>query len=1216
MSSLYDIECQFQNNVMKGIILSTILFISFLWPLLLMAGEKEDPCHFSTEGTDFWFGMMQNRSVHPEHYLEITVTSRFGADFSLKFGPNEIPIGISYSVGANSSQSVRIPYDLLESMGSETVENKGIHLVSTNPVNVYALNFRTQSSDVAVIYPTESLGKEYFAMCYYPRYTSGNESNSEFLIVASEDNTIVKITPVRNTDQGKPANVQFSIQLNKGQSYQVQAGNTDGTGYEDLTGSYVTADKPIAFFSGAKAVPIPNSGYTNFSYDHLFEQIPPTSTWGKEFYVVPLKLRSKDTYRVLAAENNTTVKIEGPGIVRTLARGEFFEFELTVNQACRIISNRKILLAQYCRSQRADESNGVGDPFMIILSPVVQKISDVTFEAYESDKIKSIFYVNIITLTSEVGNMLLDEGNINSYFRTFPDGIYSYAQVPTTSGPHRLRTTAEKGGFLAFVYGFGSTGSTESYGYGVGFNLDIQLDLGFSYVSNDTLVLCQGTDVKLEAGAYFNHYNWNTGDTTAFIMATKQGWYHITAFTDRGCRKSDSLFIKINDPKMHLGNDTSSCGPGKINLKANNGFESYQWQDGSTKQTFAVVNTGDYIVTGINEFGCQAADTVHVDVFQVPEVNIVDTLICGIFTAELKVNVTNADSVLWNYSGAAEWTCISPDMKFLNIKSDGVTLQVNKTGLYTVNYVLTTRDGCKVSDSFQVGFYETPVSTFDVISPESTDKCSSYERIVKYTGSSGSTAKFTWDFGGLMVLETISPNTFKISIGANKPNRTITLVVEEHGCTSLLTSKNIGVKPTFSFEADKIHGCDAMCVQFNSEVTIMDKVTYQWTFGDGATSDLQNPLHCYTDTGKYDVSLMVTNVIDGCRNGSVEPEMIKIYKTPVAKLSADPDFCYGDTVSFEYLNKKEYSNCEWFTKGNELISNQNTSATYLLKNEISQVGFIVEENGCKCDTFKVEVRRKPNFDFEAVEPEICLPIPASLRAIPKDPNLQFYWSVDSLSQVTGDSLVHLFSGPGSYSVTLKAISYLTGCSDSITKADYIQVYPLPLPAFSQNYPVATLEHPDISFSNQTEGAVSYLWTFGDRETSIEKDPLHHYSEIGEYDVILYATTDFGCVDTTSSRVKIIPFSFYTPNAFRPDSDIPENRFFLPIQEGIDPEKYQFQVFSRVGSTVFETRNPETGWDGKMPNGTSAGPGVFVWVVKYSDIQGYDHLQKGTVMLVR
>jgi PKD repeat protein len=1206
---------------MRGKFVSYILFIICLLPNISMG--QTDPCHKTTEGTDFWFAFMESRNYHVNtHNVEVTLTSPFTCQYKLTIGKSNTIIQ-SGTVFPDTPVRYTLDWKLVEATGSETIQERAIHLTSDNPMNVYALNYDKNSADVALIFPTDALGNEYYAACYTPHVkedAQGNYSdgrNSEFLVVATEDNTTVTIVPTKVTDKLQPANVPFTVILSKGEVYQVQSMNHNNLANQgDLTGSYAGSNKPVAFFSGSLSTTV-GTGTNDCCWDHLYEQIPPVQAWGSRFMAVPLKSRQKDTYRVLAAYDNTVVLVgNNPGFA--LKKGEYKEFSLDYNDPRIIESSKPILLVQYSNSQSVDASytGNNGDPFMIIVSPLIQTKQNVTFVAYNSTQITNRYFVNVIAKDDAVSFITLDQKPV--LFTSLPNSGYSYAQVSITQGNHKLETSLPDKGFIAYVYGFGGV---ESYGYGVGFNLDIQLDLGSNFGLKDTLVICQGTEAKLEAGAYFDTYLWNTGETKPFIIVSKEGMYKITASTILGCEKSDNLYIKVSDPKIDLGVDKSSCDPGKIVLDAGKDFKTYLWQDGSTSQKFTVLKTGDYSVTGTNEFDCQTTDVVHVDVFQVPEVKIVgEVLHCGVFTADftadLKVDVANADAALWNYPGAAIWTSSPTGLELKDKRPNGVKLNALNPGYYTVNYTLTTKDSCAVSDTFHVGFYKTPESTFEVTSPLSTDKCSSYERIVKYTGKSGPTAKFNWDFGGLMVLDTIAPNHFKVSIGANNPLRTITLFVEEHGCTSPLTSRSIGVIPTFSFGADKVHGCDALCVQFNSEVTIMDKVSYRWTFGDGAVSDFQNPLHCYTDTGKYDVSLMVTNVIDGCRNGSIEPEMIKIYKTPVAKLSADAEFCYGDTAKFEYLNKKDVSNCEWFTKGNELISKENTAATYLLKNEISTVGFIVEENGCKCDTFKVEVKRKPNFDFEALEPEICLPFQAKLKAIPKDPNLDFSWSLDSLSEMKGDSLNHLFHRSGYYTVKLEAFSALTGCSDVLIKSDFIHVYPLPLPAFSQNYKVATLEHPDISFSNQTEGAVSYLWDFGDGTTSEEKNPLHKYTEIGEYQVVMQAATDFGCTDTITSRVKIIPFSFFTPNAFRPDSELPENRIFQPIKEGIDPENYQFQIFNRVGSTVFETKNPGIGWDGKMPNGTSAEPGVFVWIVKYSDIQGYGHLQKGTVMLVR
>jgi hypothetical protein len=57
--------------------------ILILLPLFLCG---KDPCHYSTEGKDFWFGLMQNRNEGAEHYIEITVSSRKGAEITLSYG--------------------------------------------------------------------------------------------------------------------------------------------------------------------------------------------------------------------------------------------------------------------------------------------------------------------------------------------------------------------------------------------------------------------------------------------------------------------------------------------------------------------------------------------------------------------------------------------------------------------------------------------------------------------------------------------------------------------------------------------------------------------------------------------------------------------------------------------------------------------------------------------------------------------------------------------------------------------------------------------------------------------------------------------------------------------------------------------------------------------------------------------------------------------------
>jgi hypothetical protein len=761
---------------MQKRIASSFVALIMLCAINGFAQSTVDMCHYSTEGSEFWFGFMQNRTSGATHYMQITVTSQLGANIKLTYGPSETSIG-NYTIAPNIPQTIPIDYALLEPSSSESIENKAIHLVSDNPVNVYAFNYRTQSSDVAVIYPVKAIGSEYFAMCYSPKSTN-NETKSEFLVVATADNTAVKIVPSVDTE-GNKANSTITVSLNKGQVYQVRSIN-------DLTGSDVSANQPVCFFSGTMSSYIPN---TAASADHLYEQIPQTNTWGREFYAVPLQLRGKDTYRVLAAEDGTVVTIGATNTKKTLAKGKYYEFELSSSQACKISSTKKILVAQYCRSQTVDGGFGVGDPFMTILSPITQKINNVTFTAYESSLIQNIFYVNVVTLTSEISSMTLDGNPISGQFAPFSGTKYSYAQVAVSKGNHQLNSTSKKGGFLAFVYGFGDSGNTESYGYGVGFSLNLQLDIGEESES-DTLLICEGATTELDAGSYFNKYNWNTGDTISAITVSKQGWYKITAKTNLGCIEKDSIYLKTDKPQIYLGKDTTVCLPGEMTIKAKDGFKGYLWQDNSINQTFTVIKSGDYSVTVTNENGCTNSDIIHVDV----------------------------------------------------------------------------------------------------------------------------------------------------------------------------------IMPVLDFKPD--------------------------------------------------------------------------------------------------------------------------------------------------------------------------------------------------------------------------------------------------------YPVATIDHPVIAFQNHTEGAVDFKWNFGDGSISTETSPQHRYADLGLYHVVLRATSAFGCTDTLGMNVKIVPSSFLIPNAFRPESDISVNRVFQPTIVGVDTQKYNFQIFNRLGAQIFETSTYETGWGGNLPGGQPTDQGVYVWIVEYVDIQGYRHVQKGNVMLVR
>jgi hypothetical protein len=104
--------------------------------------------------------------------------------------------------------------------------------------------------------------------------------------VATENNTQVKIDPSADTYGGIPAHQSIAFVLNAGEVYQVKSKDlllTSGT--NDLTGSHITSNHPVAVFAGTYVSGIPNPNYNS---NHLYEEMPPVQRWGKKFLISPL----------------------------------------------------------------------------------------------------------------------------------------------------------------------------------------------------------------------------------------------------------------------------------------------------------------------------------------------------------------------------------------------------------------------------------------------------------------------------------------------------------------------------------------------------------------------------------------------------------------------------------------------------------------------------------------------------------------------------------------------------------------------------------------------------------------------------------------------------------------------------------------------------------------------------------------------------------------
>lgn len=222
-----------------------------------------------------------------------------------------------------------------------------------------------------------------------------------------------------------------------------------------------------------------------------------------------------------------------------------------------------------------------------------------------------------------------------------------------------------------------------------------------------------------------------------------------------------------------------------------------------------------------------------------------------------------------------------------------------------------------------------------------------------------------------------------------------------------------------------------------------------------------------------------------------------------------------------------------------------------------------------------------------------------------DPNLsaELYWkfgngvSYQNLSTVTFEE-----DHPGSYYAQLIVVSP-EGCRDTVRINDYFTVYENPIARFAWTPYKPKVTLPDVYFYNQSYLGDYYQWTFEDGEpaTSSEENPKVTFpnDNPGEYLVTLTVTTEEGCRDSVANLVEVVPdILFFAPNTFTPDGDN-FNEVWKIFIDGINVYDFDLFIFNRWGEIVWESHNPEAGWDGTY-GGKPAPEGSYIWKIRVAD----------------
>ncbi len=542
--------------------------LSVLLPLAMLAlwspGQSRAQGHgVSSLGTDFWMGFMPDYTIPVQHvYVFICSGTANTVIIDVLGGGNGGPIqSLRRTLVAGEAQTIELDVAKVETRRTETPDYRAVHVTSTNPLAVYGFSNLTATSDGYLALPTPALGKEYYTANYYDDwyYSPSEPLAGEFLIVAPYDNTTVKLTTTSDTRSdatglniSHTAYQPWSVTLMKGQTYLVQAPGRDKG--NDITGSHLVSDKPIALLSGHQRCSIPNDVVDDpgNSKDLLIEMIPSLDKWGTQYFDAPMIGRTLcgDYIRLIGGHDGTEVSVDGLTNVY-LNAGDFSEQTYVLSpQVYTSINNdgsrstKGFLTEEYAYSQGVHNDPFPADPFMINMTPQEQFQKIIIFRTPINKNSNGDFthYSTFIGEADSLLNIQLNGKSLLSWGATAPK-IFNHTSNPVMGAvqikltPGEFTYVAKSGApFGLYLYGFTAV---DGYGWPAGMAQNIP--------SRDTLPPLQDTIASC-------------GDYTVKLFELR----HIPAFSFEDTRISSvSMITDPADTRWHIPsfNYTFSLSP-------------------------------------------------------------------------------------------------------------------------------------------------------------------------------------------------------------------------------------------------------------------------------------------------------------------------------------------------------------------------------------------------------------------------------------------------------------------------------------------------------------------------------------------------------------------------------------------------------------------------------------------------------------------------------
>lgn len=705
------------------------------------------------------------------------------------------------------------------------------------------------------------------------------------------------------------------------------------------------------------------------------------------------------------------------------------------------------------------------------------------------------------------------------------------------------------------------------------------------------------------ANASFVNTTTNNGGTITINGLLNGDMYSFDVIDNNGCPITITGGPFVGLPNANAGIDDTTCTL-SYNLNANPSIGIGNWT-GPAGVIFAPVNSPTATVTvpnaGIYNFtwtetntaACVTSDVVTITFSNLSETTVVTPSNCSASDGTITITASNG---------------IAPYQYSID---NGVTFQPGNvfTNLAANNYTVVVTDaaGCQVTGNYVIANITGPtITNVAFTNPLCNGNCDGTITVTAASPAGGE----QYSINGINFQ---ASNVFNNVCAGNY---TIT-VQDANNCTTTATT-TLTDPTAVTISANNVTICDGQSATISAAAAGgTGGYTYNWNNGAFIGQN-------------YNVTPVVTTnytVFATDANGCISPTInVMVTVNPPLSVVASPtdtSICPGESVTI--YATPFFGNGGPYTY---LWNNGSTDSSQIVTpTAVVTVYTVILNDGCSnptTGTVTIRLNPLPDVTFLANIFESCLTPPDTFFFYNTTDTTNgmvgtTLWNFGDGSVSSGDTVSHLYNSAGTFDVTLTVTSTLAagGCTNSLTKPNYITIHPNPIADFYMVDNPGSMLNPTVNFYDQSYfNITSWAWDIGGLDSSTTQNPIYVFPEdTGNYPILLTVTDDNGCKDTTLRFLKIKgDFGIYVPNAFTPDNDN-INEGFAPNGFGISDRNYTFLIFDRWGEIIFESHTKFEPWNGKY-KGTLVKNDVYVWKLDVEDLNGKKHSLTGHVTLIR